>query len=63
LIELSAEEYTESAITTAKALLGTEAEEARNHIEATAKSTYTVSSTPLTPELEPVTRLRYGETP
>ncbi|MCW4012874.1 MAG: hypothetical protein NWF07_07770 [Candidatus Bathyarchaeota archaeon] len=60
---MSAMEYTESAIKTAKALWGTEAEKARNHIEATAKSTHTVSSTPLTPDLEPVTRLRYGETP
>ena len=54
-------EYTESAIRTAKALWGDEAMEARNHIEATAKSTYTVSSTPLTPELEPVTKLSNGE--
>ena len=53
----------ESAMKTAKAIWGTEAEEARNHIEATAKSTYTVSKTPLQPDLEPITRLRYGESP
>ena len=60
---MSVEEYTESAINTAKALWGDEAEAARNHIEATAKSTHTVSKTPLTPDLEPITRLRYGEHP
>lgn len=60
---MSAEEYTESAILTAKALWGTEAEKARNHIEATAKATYKVSTTPLTPDIEPVTKQRYGEHP
>lgn len=60
---MSAKEYTESAKETAKALWGDEAEKARTHIEATAKSTYTVSNTQLKPDLEPVTRLRYGERP
>jgi hypothetical protein len=63
LVELSAEEYIESAIRTAKALWGKEAEEARKHIEATAKSTYIVSSAPLTPDIEPVTKLSNGEQP
>ena len=40
-----------------------EAEKTRSHIEATAKSTHKVSTTPLTPEQEPVTRLSYGDTP
>lgn len=56
-------EYIKKAIETAKALWGPEAEEARKHIEATAKSTHTVSTTPLTPSIEPATKLRYGETP
>jgi hypothetical protein len=58
---LSAEEYIKTTVETAKALWGPEAEEARNHIEATAKSTHTVSTTPLTPQIEPATKLRHGE--
>ena len=60
---MSAEEYIKTATETAKALWGPEAEQVRNHIEATAKSTHTVSNTPLKPQTEPVTKLRYGETP
>jgi len=63
LIKLSAEEYIKSAAETARTLWGKEAEKARPHIEATAKSTHKVSTTPMKPEQEPVTRLSYGDTP
>ena len=54
-------EYRESAMKTARGLWGAEAEEMRQHIEATTGAVWRVSQAELSPMTEPVTKLRHRE--
>jgi len=55
-------EYIQMVKETAKAMWGPEAaEKFSEHIERTAAAVYAVSSYPLEPRLEPVTRFKPGE--
>ena len=58
-----AREYIHMVKETAKAMWGPEAaEKLGDHIERTAAAVYAVSNYPLEPGVEPVTRMRPGDT-
>jgi hypothetical protein len=55
------ESYVNAVMETAKSLWGDEAvSKMKTHIEQTAQAVQRVSSQPLTPEIEPVIKLRVG---
>ena len=56
-------EYVESAMEMARNMWGKEAEEMRQHIEATAGAVWRVSEAELSPMTEPVTKMRHREKP
>jgi hypothetical protein len=63
LTDTGEKEYTESAMKTARSLWGAEADEMRQHIEATAGAVWRISEAELSPMTEPVTKLRHGGKP